>query len=73
MLEKVILTLSPKDASSSNLIFAFFSTGTDSPVKEASSTFKLDASTNLKSAGIISPVSKTTISPGTTALDGTTV
>ena len=64
--------LSPKDTSSSNVTLAFFSTGTDSPVKEASSTFKLEDSINLKSAGIISPDSKTTISPGTKVFAGTT-
>ena len=51
---------------------AFFSTGTDSPVKAASWDFKFTASTILKSAGIKSPVSKITISPGTNSLDWTT-
>jgi hypothetical protein len=40
-------------------------TGTDSPVKAASSTFRLDTSMSLISAGTKSPVSNTTTSPGT--------
>ena len=46
-----------------------FSTGTDSPVKEDSSHFKLTASINRRSAPIVSPSSKTTISPTTNSLD----
>lgn len=45
-----------------------FSTGTDSPVNDASSIFKLELCTNLKSAGTISPDSSSTISPGTKEL-----
>ncbi|MPN41666.1 hypothetical protein SDC9_189220 [bioreactor metagenome] len=44
---------------------ASFSTGTASPVNEASSIFKFELSISLKSAGIISPASNTTTSPGT--------
>ncbi len=48
----------------------FFSTGTDSPVKEDSSVFKFIVSTILTSAGMRSPVLKTTMSPGTISLEG---
>ena len=43
----------------------FFVTATDSPVKAASSIFKLALSIILPSAGTESPASNKTISPGT--------
>ena len=43
------------------------STGTDSPVSAASSTWSDVASVSERSAGTRSPISRTTISPGTTA------
>ena len=42
-----------------------FDTGSLSPVKEDSSTTSSTASTNLQSAGTLSPVEMTTTSPGT--------
>ncbi len=44
-----------------------FSAGTDSPVREDSSDFISTEVINLTSAGMISPSSKTTKSPGTTS------
>jgi len=52
------------------ILSANFSTGTDSPVKDASSIFKIKLSISLKSAGIISPVSSSTISPTTSSGEG---
>ena len=54
------------------MVSAVLSTGTDSPVNEASCDFKFIASIILISAGTKSPVSKTTRSPGTNSLEGTT-
>ena len=48
-----------------------FPTGTDSPVRGASSHRKEWFSTNLASAGILSPASRSKISPGTSSFDGT--
>ncbi|MNI73421.1 hypothetical protein D3C76_998100 [compost metagenome] len=53
------------------VIMASLSAGTDSPVKAASSIFKLALSISLKSAGMNLPASITTISPSTTSSDGT--
>ena len=64
--------LSPRETSSKKVFFASFSTGTDSPVKDASSIFKFELSTSLTSAGIISPASIVTMSPGTKVFAGTT-
>ena len=49
--ENNILVLSPRLTSSFSITFASFSTGTDSPVSEASWDFKLTASVILISAG----------------------
>ena len=48
-----------------------FSTATDSPVREDSSTFRERASSSLASAGIRSPACKIKISPGTSREEGT--
>ena len=48
----------------------YFSTGVDSPVKDDCEINKSLASKILKSAGIIEPAVKTTISPGTTSFNG---
>ena len=64
--------LSPTPTSCSSIFSVCFSTAKDSPVKAASCDFKLTASIILKSAGIKSPVSKITISPGTNSADWTT-
>ena len=66
------MVLSPIPTFSSFISFVCFSTGTDSPVKADSCDFKLTASIILKSAGIKSPVSSTTISPGTNNLEAIT-
>ena len=49
--ENSIFSLSPKSTSSCSIVFALFSTGTDSPVNDASCDFKFTASIILKSAG----------------------
>ena len=49
--ENSILVLSPIPISASSIFSIFFSTGTDSPVNDASWTFKFAASIILKSAG----------------------
>ena len=46
------------------------STAIDSPVSVASFTFKFDTSISLASAGTLSPVSRSSISPGTIFLVG---
>ena len=48
----------------------FFSAGTDSPVSAASSVRRFFASTSRKSAGILSPNSSSTTSPGTSCSAG---
>ncbi len=45
-----------------------FSTGTDSPVRTASSHSRPRASSSRRSAGMMSPTSRTTMSPGTSAV-----
>ena len=50
--ENSIFNLSPIPVSVSLIISVFFSTGTDSPVRDASCDFKFIASIILKSAGI---------------------
>ena len=68
---KAILILSPiGKESSSKIIFAFFSEGTDSPVKADSSIFKFALSIRRTSAGIYLPASIIIISPGTTSFEG---
>ena len=49
--ENSILVLSPIPTFSSKIASVFFSTGKDSPVREASCAFKFTASIILKSAG----------------------
>ena len=66
-----IFSLSPKGASADTSISTSFSTGTDSPVNEASWIFRLDESISRISAGTILPSSKYTMSPGTSSLAGT--
>ena len=51
--------------------FGDLSTGTDSPVKLDSSTFKLLVSINTKSPGILSPSSRITISPIVNSFEST--
>ena len=65
--EKAKLSLSPIPTSLSNSTWESFSTATDSPVREDSSICRLLDSKSLISAGIISPVSMITISPGTSS------
>ena len=65
VLEKAIFKRSPIPASLPDKSMISFSTGTDSPVKAASSTFKELASTKRISAGTTSPASNKTTSPGT--------
>ena len=60
---------SPIPASSKVMGAMSLSTGTDSPVSAASSTFRELASSKRISAGTISPASKSTISPGTSSWD----
>ena len=68
---KAILVLSPIGADLlSKIVFAFFSAGTDSPVKADSSIFKFALSIRRISAGIYLPASIITISPGTTSSEG---
>ena len=64
--------LSPTLISPGNTLFVF-STGTDSPVREASSAFRLTASRRRASAGIRSPVLKKIMSPGTSSFAGISV
>src|SRR5574344_219614 len=64
-----MLTRSPIPASSATLIDKLFSTGTDSPVRAASSIFKEATSNKRISAGTTSPASNMTISPGTNSLE----
>ena len=47
----------------------FFATGSDSPVKLASSTLSFLSSISLQSAGALLPIVKCTMSPGTSSLD----
>ena len=49
--EKSIFVLSPRLTFSSSIVSVFLSTGTDSPVSDASCDFKFALSTILKSAG----------------------
>ena len=58
------MSFSPSDNFNTSL---YFVTGTDSPVKAASSIFKLALSIILPSAGTASPASNNTISPTTTS------
>ena len=60
-----MLWRSPIPAPSSEMTLMSLSTGTDSPVKAASSTLSELASIKRISAGTISPASNKTISPGT--------
>ena len=62
-----MLSRSPRDVFSGSTIAAFFSTGTDSPVKDASSALSDWLSSRRKSAGTISPASSSTRSPGTSS------
>ena len=68
-----ILLRSPRGQSSGRISSASFSEGTDSPVKEASCTFKLAESIRRKSAGTISPSPSITTSPTTNSLAGITL
>ena len=65
LFEKAMFTRSPMPISPAGKIPISFSTGTDSPVKAASSIFNEAASNNRISAGTTSPASSITISPGT--------
>ncbi len=51
-----------------SMIFVCFSTGSDSPVRDASLTCSRNSSIILPSAGTLSPDSSITMSPGTTSL-----
>ena len=53
------------------MVFSVFVTDVDSPVRAASSTFKLAHSINLESAGTASPASNRIISPGTRSSERT--
>ena len=64
------MVLSARTAFSGTSASASFSEGTDSPVNEASSIFKLEDSISLISAGTIFPSSIKTISPGTSSFVG---
>ena len=57
--------------SPSSITMSSFSTGTDSPVKAASSIFNEATSIKRRSAGTTSPASSITISPGTRSVDFT--
>ena len=65
-----MLTRSPSATSSAFNTSLSFSTGTDSPVKADSSTFKLAVLASRISAGTTSPASSKTISPGTISVLG---
>ena len=64
---------SPSPASAATPTVRCFSTGTDSPVRAASSIFNVFASKRRISAGTTSPASSITISPGTNSLESTSV
>ena len=68
-----ILIKSPREVSSFNLQEAFFFTGSDSPVREDSSTLSPSACNKRASAGTMEPAERTMISPGTSSLVGRTV
>ncbi len=70
MPKNAIFFWSPVATFSFSIGFPVFSTGTDSPVKDASSIFRFTASTIRPSAGILSPVLRRTMSPGTSSLAG---
>ncbi len=69
LVEKAMLLRSPNGISISSSVPLFFSTGTDSPVRADSCIFRFAVSINRRSAGMISPVSSTTISPGTISVE----
>ncbi len=60
---------SPNGKSVAFKVAAILSTGTDSPVNEASSICNEADSINRRSAGTISPASKRTMSPTTKSVD----
>ena len=64
-----MLTRSPIPASAASSTVKSFSTGTDSPVRAASSILRELASSKRRSAGTTSPASRATISPGTNSLE----
>ena len=69
-----MLALSPRGISfpsSEESSFVSLSEGTDSPVREDSSTLRLAVSMSLPSAGIASPASRSTTSPLTISSAGT--
>ncbi len=61
---------SPTGKSGSSSALVCFSTATDSPVRAASSIFRLTASMSRKSAGTLSPAESSTTSPGTSSRAG---
>ncbi len=68
-----VLRRSPKEASRSKIWSARLSTGTDSPVSDASSILRFIVSSRRTSAGTKLPASTKTMSPGTTNRDGRTI
>ena len=72
LLEKTMFRRSPNGALGENFASASFSTGTDSPVREASSAFRLKLSSKRASAGTMSPRLSCNMSPGTSSSDGNT-
>jgi len=67
-LEKAIFFLSPRGISSPVNALVTLSTGTLSPVSDDSCILRFMASVSLMSAGITAPVSRMTMSPGTSSL-----
>ena len=65
-----ILSITGSSASLFNKLFGSFLTASDSPVSEDCPTYKSFASIILKSAGIMLPADKSTISPTVTSLIG---
>ncbi len=70
---KAIFRRSPKGVFGEHTTSAHLDTGSDSPVKTASSTSRRSASPIRTSAGIISPVLSSTTSPGTSSAAGMTL
>ncbi len=68
---KAVLWRSPKAASPSSTEAAFLVTGSDSPVRAASSICRLAVSSRRTSAGTKLPASRKTMSPGTSSRAGT--
>ena len=69
---KAVFVRSPSGISLSSTTLAFFSTGTDSPVSEASSTLRFTVCTRRRSAGTKLPASSSTMSPATRSRLATT-